>query len=78
MRAWRAESPASKRVSDEGLAEATKMSVMGECSEYGWVPSGGVLPLSWWFLVRLVLASTSSVISSLLVWVKSTASKTMA
>ena len=41
------------------------------------MPSGGMVPLSWWFLVGSVLASASSVILIWLVWVKSTVDTTM-
>ena len=53
------------------------MYVRGECGKVGWVQSGGVAPLSWWFLVGLVLASASSRIYRLLMYVKSNIGKKM-
>ena len=42
------------------------------------MPTGGIAPLSWRFLVELLSASASSGISSLLVWLDSTVGRTMA
>ena len=55
----------------------TKVSFRGECGKYVCVPTSGVLPLSWRFLVGLVLDSESSGILSSLVWVKSIVGRTM-
>ena len=41
------------------------------------MPSGSVVSFSWWFAVRLVSALVSSVVLSLLVWVKITVGWTM-
>ena len=49
-----------------------------EYDEDGWVPTGGVAPLSWRFLGGLVLASVSSRISSSSVREKTTVGRTMA
>ena len=53
------------------------MYVRGEYNKDGWVPSSGVAPLSWWFSIGLVSELASSVVSSSLVWLKSTVGRTM-
>ena len=61
-----------------GLASEIKVSVRGECDKDGWVLSGSVAPLTWWFLVGSVSASVRSVVSRSLVWLKSTIGYEMA
>ena len=77
MRAWRAAYTASTRGNGGGLAGANDMSSRGEYDKDGYVLTGGVEPLSWRVLVGSVLALASSVISSSLVWKKSTVVRTM-
>ena len=43
-----------------GLARANKVHSRGECGEDVWIRTGGMVPLSWRFLIRLVLASARS------------------
>ena len=52
-----------------GESKASGASIGGECSEYGWVKSGGVAPLSWGVSAVLASALEISVGLSLLVWV---------
>ena len=68
---------ASTRGRGKGSSRATKMSSRDECDEDGWVPTGGVAPLSWRFLVDSLSASARYVILSLLVWQKSTVGHTV-
>ena len=70
-------SPASKWGHGRGSSRASEVFVIGECGEDSWVLSGGVSPFSWWFSVGLVSISSSSIVLSSLVWVKSTIGKTM-
>ena len=58
-------SPSSNQERDGGSSVATETSVRGECSEDGWVPCGGEVPLSQWFLTRVVLLAASFVESIL-------------
>ena len=60
------------------MEEETKIFSRGEHDKDGWVPTGGVAPLFWRFLVGLISESASSGISRFLVWEKSTVGKTMA
>ena len=60
-----------------GLSGVTKVSVSDECGDYVWVTSGGVAPLYRWFLVRLVSASESSVVSRSSGWANSAAGQMM-
>ena len=76
-RAWIAASLDSTQGHGRGLVRATEVSSRGECGNDGWVPTGGVAPLSWRFLVRSVLSSASSGILSSSVWEKSTVGRTM-
>ena len=69
-RAWIAAYQSSTKGHVGGSARATGVSSRGEYSKDGWVPTGGVVPLSWRFSAGLVLASAISVISGSLVWVK--------
>ena len=57
---------ASTRGSSGGNYKSTEASIRGECSEDGWVPCGGLVPLYWWFF--------SGVVSSLAIYVGSTSS----
>ena len=47
MRAWRLAYLVSTQVCGIGLSGLTEVSVRGEYGKDGWVPSGGVAPLSW-------------------------------
>ena len=40
------------------LSIAVEASIMGNCGEDVCVPYGGIAPLSWWFLVDVVLSLT--------------------
>ena len=70
-------STASSRGCGGGSSVEIKASIRGECGEDGWVPSGGEVPLYWWFLAGVVSVSESSVVSSSLGWVKSAIGRTI-
>ena len=55
----------------EGLYGVIQVSVRGEYGEDGWAPSAREAPLAWLFMIGLFLASGSSVVFILMVWVKS-------
>ena len=48
------------------------MSYGGKCNMEGWVLTGGMAPLFWWFSGGSVSLSASSVIPSSSVWEKNT------
>ena len=75
--AWRAASPDSTQGNSRGSDEATNVYSRGECGKYVWVPTGGVAPLYWRFLGRLVSALENSGISSSSMWEKSTIDRMM-
>ena len=50
----------SMRGRDGGSSEATTVYSGGECGGEGWMLTGSVTPLSWWFSGGLVSASANS------------------
>ena len=77
MRSWRAASLAPIQGYVRFLDGATKVYFRGECCKDVWMSNGGVVQLSWRFLVRFVLALVSSGISILLMWEKSSIGRTI-
>ena len=77
MRSWRAVSLAPIQGYDIFLDGATKVYFRGECCEDVWMSNGGVVQLSWRFLVRFVLALVSSGILTLLMWERSSIGRTI-
>ena len=70
MLARRAVASASTPGHSGSNSEVYGMSVGGECDKNGWVPSGGVAPLSCWFSAGVVLLSVIYIGSNVLGWVK--------